>query len=149
MKSTGIDFFTFYATTGAVKCNHQLVVATTGAFTLTSVIVEPTSTTLHTKTEGNWAFGSGEEAIKSVWPIADLAAIYVMWPRPHSNFYIAPSTAFADPESFIRGGPTFLRGGKIQIPLSADQHWWADVSPRLIADFVAFVIFSEDPDQYC
>ena len=37
MKSTGIDFFTFYATTGAVKCNHQLVVATTGAFTLTSV----------------------------------------------------------------------------------------------------------------
>ena len=37
IKSTGIDFFTFYATTGAVKCNHQLVVATTGAFTLTSV----------------------------------------------------------------------------------------------------------------
>ena len=33
-----MDFFTFYATTGAVKCNHQLVVATTGAFTLTSVI---------------------------------------------------------------------------------------------------------------
>ena len=30
-------FFTFYATTGAEKCNHQLVVATTGAFTLTSV----------------------------------------------------------------------------------------------------------------
>ena len=24
-----MDFFTFYATTGAVKCNHQLVVATT------------------------------------------------------------------------------------------------------------------------
>ena len=39
IKSTGIDFFTFYATTGAVKCNHQLVVATTGAFTLTSVIL--------------------------------------------------------------------------------------------------------------
>ena len=37
IKSTGIDFFTFYATTGAEKCNHQLVVATTGAFTLTSV----------------------------------------------------------------------------------------------------------------
>ena len=37
IKSTGIDFFTFYATTSAVKCNHQLVVATTGAFTLTSV----------------------------------------------------------------------------------------------------------------
>ena len=34
--STGMDFFTFYATTGAEKCNHQLVVATTGAFTLTS-----------------------------------------------------------------------------------------------------------------
>ena len=33
-----MDFFTFYATTGAEKCNHQLVVATTGAFTLTSVI---------------------------------------------------------------------------------------------------------------
>ena len=32
-------FFTFYATTCAEKCNHQLVVATTGAFTLTSVIV--------------------------------------------------------------------------------------------------------------
>ena len=39
IKSTGIDFFTFYATTGAVKCNHQFVVATTGAFTLTSVIM--------------------------------------------------------------------------------------------------------------
>ena len=39
IKSTGIDFFTFYATTGAEKCNHQLVVATTGAFTLTSVIM--------------------------------------------------------------------------------------------------------------
>ena len=37
IKSTGVDFFTFYATTGAVKCNHQVVVATTGAFTLTSV----------------------------------------------------------------------------------------------------------------
>ena len=37
IKSTGIDFFAFYATTGAEKCNHQLVVATTGAFTLTSV----------------------------------------------------------------------------------------------------------------
>ena len=36
--STGIDFFTFYANTGAEKCNHQLVVATTGAFTLTSVM---------------------------------------------------------------------------------------------------------------
>ena len=33
-----MDFFTFYATTGAEKCNHQLVVATTGAFTLTSVL---------------------------------------------------------------------------------------------------------------
>ena len=29
--------FTFYATTCAEKYNHQLVVATTGAFTLTSV----------------------------------------------------------------------------------------------------------------
>ena len=42
MKSTGIDFFTFYATTGAVKCNHQLIVATTGAFTLTSVLMGQT-----------------------------------------------------------------------------------------------------------
>ena len=33
-----MDFFTFYATTCAEKCNHQLVLATTGAFTLTSVI---------------------------------------------------------------------------------------------------------------
>ena len=39
IKSTGIDFFTFYATTCAEKFNHQLVVATTGAFTLTSVII--------------------------------------------------------------------------------------------------------------
>ena len=31
-------FFYFYATTGAEKCNHQLVVATPGAFTLTSVM---------------------------------------------------------------------------------------------------------------
>ena len=31
--------FTFYATTCAEKWNHQLVVATTGAFTLTSVII--------------------------------------------------------------------------------------------------------------
>ena len=42
IKSTGIDFFTFYATTGAVKCNYQLVVATTGAFTLTSVNIRQT-----------------------------------------------------------------------------------------------------------
>ena len=35
--NASIDFFTFYATTCAEKCNHQLVVATTGAFTLTSV----------------------------------------------------------------------------------------------------------------
>ena len=39
IKSTGVGFFTFYATTGAEKCNHQLVVATTGAFTLTSVVI--------------------------------------------------------------------------------------------------------------
>ena len=38
IKSTGIEFFTFYATTCAEKCNNQLVVATTGAFKLTSVI---------------------------------------------------------------------------------------------------------------
>ena len=30
-------WLTFYATTCAEKCNHQFVVATTGAFTLTSV----------------------------------------------------------------------------------------------------------------
>ena len=35
-----MDFCTFYATTCAGKCNHQLVVATTGAFTLTSVAIE-------------------------------------------------------------------------------------------------------------
>ena len=32
-------FLTFYATTCAEKCKHQLVVATTGAFTLTSVFM--------------------------------------------------------------------------------------------------------------
>ena len=30
-------FFTFYASTSAENCHHQLVLATTGAFTLTSV----------------------------------------------------------------------------------------------------------------
>ena len=48
IKSTGIDFFTFYATTGAEKFNHQLVVATTGAFTLTSVVLDPLYTRLVT-----------------------------------------------------------------------------------------------------
>ena len=37
--STGIDFFTFYATTCPEKCNHHPIVATTGAFTLTSVLM--------------------------------------------------------------------------------------------------------------
>ena len=43
MNSAGIDFFTFYDTTFAEKCNHQLVVATTGAFTLTSVTIQALS----------------------------------------------------------------------------------------------------------
>ena len=47
IKSTGKDFFTFYATTGAEKCNHQLVVATTGAFTLTSVHYDETEKMAH------------------------------------------------------------------------------------------------------
>ena len=33
-----VTFFTFYAATCAEKCNQQLVVATAGAFTLTSVV---------------------------------------------------------------------------------------------------------------
>ena len=37
IKPTGIEFFTFYATTCAEKCNHQLVVVTTGALILASV----------------------------------------------------------------------------------------------------------------
>ena len=39
IKSTGIDFFTFYTSTRTEISHHQFVVATTGSFTLTSVIL--------------------------------------------------------------------------------------------------------------
>ena len=38
IKSTGIDFFTFYGSTSAENFHHQLE-ATTGALTLTSVLM--------------------------------------------------------------------------------------------------------------
>ena len=42
----------------------------------------PESLMLHTKPQGHWPFGSGEENFEGFLPYMDVAAILVMWPRP-------------------------------------------------------------------
>ena len=38
--------------------------------------------------------------------------------------------AYADPESFFRGGPSFILADEwIQIPLESDHHWLASETP--------------------
>ena len=69
--------------------------------------------------------------------------------------------ACADPESFVRGGPSLtclfsklMNGERIKIALMIDpqakRHWrWcADDGPTLNAGFIA-LLFLGDPDQYC
>ena len=43
-------------------------------------MVEPTSTMLHTKSQGNWPFGSRELDIQRVLPYMGVVAILVMLP---------------------------------------------------------------------
>ena len=46
---------------------------------------------LHTKPQGHWLFGSGEEIFDGFLPYMGVAAILVMWARPREQTFIPPS----------------------------------------------------------
>ena len=46
---------------------------------------------LHTKPQGHWPFGSGEEDFWKFFTIYGVAAILIMWPRAHKQTFVPPS----------------------------------------------------------
>ena len=48
---------------------------------------------LHTKFQGHWCFGSGEEDFLRFLPYIGMAAILVMWPGPFEQTFVPPSHA--------------------------------------------------------
>ena len=46
---------------------------------------------LHTKPQGHWPFGSGEEDFEVFLPYMGVVAILVMWPRPRKQTFVPPS----------------------------------------------------------
>ena len=42
---------------------------------------------LHTKFQGHWSIGSGEEDFLKFLPYMGMAAMLVMWPRPFEQFF--------------------------------------------------------------
>ena len=44
-------------------------------------------TMLHTKFQGHWSIGSGEEDVLMFLPYMGMAAMLVMWPRPFEQFF--------------------------------------------------------------
>ena len=45
---------------------------------------------LHTKSQGHWPFGSGEEEFEGFLPYKGAVAILVMWPRPREQTFVPP-----------------------------------------------------------
>ena len=52
----------------------------------TTLVVLP-YTMLHTKFQGHWSTGSGEEDFLRFLPYMGMAAMMVMWPRPFEQFF--------------------------------------------------------------
>ena len=52
----------------------------------TTLVVLP-HTMLHTKFQGHWSTGSGEEDFLRFLPYMGMAAMMVMWPRPFEQFF--------------------------------------------------------------
>ena len=52
----------------------------------------PKSPMLHTKPQGHWPFGSGEEDFWRVLPYMGVVAILVMWPRPREQTFVPRPT---------------------------------------------------------
>ena len=52
----------------------------------TTLVVLP-YTMLHTKFQGHWSTGSGEEDFLRFLPYMGMAAMLVMWPRPFEQFF--------------------------------------------------------------
>ena len=48
-------------------------------------------TMLHTKFQGHWSIGSGEEDFWRFLPYMGMAAILVMWPAPFEQFFVPPT----------------------------------------------------------
>ena len=45
---------------------------------------------LHTKPQGHWPFGSGEEDFEGFLPYMGVTAILVTWPRPREQTFVPP-----------------------------------------------------------
>ena len=46
---------------------------------------------LHTKPQGHWPFGSGEEIFEGFLLYMGVAAIFVIWPRPSKQIFVSPT----------------------------------------------------------
>ena len=56
----------------------------------TTLVVLP-YTMLHTKFQGHWSIGSGEEDFLRFLPYMGMAAMLVMWPAPFEQLFVPPS----------------------------------------------------------
>ena len=56
----------------------------------TTLVVLP-YTMLHTKFQGHWSIGSGEEDFLRFLPYMGMAAILVMWPGPFEQLFVPPT----------------------------------------------------------
>ena len=72
---------------------------------------------LHTKAQGHWPFGSGEEGFEGLLPYMGVAATMVMWPRPPEQTFVPSShwgsiwnLALIDPAVFEK--KIFENGGR-------------------------------------
>ena len=52
-----------------------------------TILVVLPYTMLHTKFQGHWSIGSGEEDFLMFLPYMGMAAMLVMWPRPFEQFF--------------------------------------------------------------
>ena len=52
-----------------------------------TTLVELPYTMLHTKFQGHWSIGSGEEDFLRFLPYMGMAAMLVMWPRPFEQLF--------------------------------------------------------------
>ena len=70
---------------------------------------------LHTKFEGHWCFGSGEEDFLRFLPYIGMAAILVMLPGPFEQTFVPPSHADSiSYEIWFQSAQWFLRRRRLK-----------------------------------
>ena len=78
---------------------------------ISTTLVVLSYTMLHTKFQGHWSIGSGEEDFLRVLPYMGMAAILVMWPNSIVQIFI-PILPQAFTWTFVPNRPTVFEKNK-------------------------------------